>query len=143
MNAGLQCITHCEALSTYFLSKKHKRDNINQSNELVEQYDDLIEKIASDDEGRMHRDDCPLCKAGNKTQEKLFIQLYDEDDGKIKVWERGKNFVGSCRNASEAIWNGKTFTYKRYKFGSTFFEDINHFEDDDEYDLFVPIKLKD
>ena len=45
MNAGLQCITHCEALSTYFLSKKHKRDNINQSNELVKQYDEFIEKI--------------------------------------------------------------------------------------------------
>ena len=45
MNAGLQCIAHCEALSTYFLSKKHKRDNINQSNELVEQYDEFIENI--------------------------------------------------------------------------------------------------
>ena len=50
--------------------------------------------LAVDEDGRMHRDDCPLCKAGNKTQEKLFIQLYDEADGKIKVWERGKNFVG-------------------------------------------------
>ena len=55
----------------------------------------------------------------------------------------GRTYVGSCRNASEAIWNGKTFTYKRYKFGDTFWEDINHFEDDDGYDLFIPIKLKD
>ena len=54
----------------------------------------------------------------------------------------GKRYVGSCRNASEATWNGKTFTYKRYKFGHTFFEDINHFEDDDEYDLFIPIRVK-
>ena len=50
--------------------------------------------LAVDDEGRMHKDDCPLCKAGVKTQEKLFLQLYDETDGKLKVWERGKNFVG-------------------------------------------------
>ena len=54
----------------------------------------------------------------------------------------GKTYVGSCRNASEAVWNGNTFTYKRYKFGETFYDDINHFEDDDGYDLFVPIKLK-
>ena len=54
----------------------------------------------------------------------------------------GKRYVGSCRNASEATWNGKTFTYKRYKFGRTFFEDINHFEDDDGYDLFIPIRVK-
>lgn len=57
--------------------------------------------------------------------------------------EVGKTYIGHCRNASEAIWNGDYFTYKRYKFGDIFEEDINHFEDDDGYDLFVPIKLKD
>ena len=49
---------------------------------------------AIDDEGRMHTEDCPLCKSGNKPKEKLFLQLYDEDDQKLKIWERGKNFVG-------------------------------------------------
>ena len=49
---------------------------------------------AVDDEGRMHPEDCPLCKSGNKPKEKLFLQLYDEDDQKLKIWERGKNFVG-------------------------------------------------
>lgn len=48
---------------------------------------------AVDDEGRMHKDDCPLCKAGNRPQEKLFLQLYDEDEDKVKIWERGKNFI--------------------------------------------------
>lgn len=55
----------------------------------------------------------------------------------------GKTYIGDCRNATEAVWNGNTFTYKRYKFGIYFDEDINHFEDDDGYDLFVPIKVKD
>lgn len=41
----------------------------------------------------MHKEDCPLCKSGNKPQEKLFLQLYDEDEDKLKIWERGKNFV--------------------------------------------------
>lgn len=50
--------------------------------------------LAVDEDGHVHKDDCPLCKAGYRTQEKLFLQLYDETDDKLKVWERGKNFVG-------------------------------------------------
>lgn len=54
----------------------------------------------------------------------------------------GKTYIGDCRNASEAVWNGEKFTYMRTKFGYTYEEDINHFQDDDGYDLFVPIKIK-
>lgn len=54
--------------------------------------------------------------------------------------EIGKEYNGECRNASKAIWNGKKFIYQRYKFGSTYSEEINHYEDDDGYDVFVPIK---
>lgn len=53
-----------------------------------------------------------------------------------------KTYVGHCRNASEAVWNGKEFQYTRKKFGSEFLEGINHFQDDDGYDVFVPIKIK-
>ena len=55
----------------------------------------------------------------------------------------GETYLGDCRNASEAVWNGKVFVYKRRKFNLEYYEEINHFEDDDGYDLFVPIKLKD
>lgn len=58
---------------------------------------------------------------------------------KLKV---NSTYIGSCRNASEAVWNGEKFIYKRTKFGSTYDEDINHFEDDDGCDLFVPIQEK-
>lgn len=54
----------------------------------------------------------------------------------------GKTYIGDCRNASEAIWNGTQFIYKRQKFGVIYDEVINHFEDDDGFDLFVPIKEK-
>lgn len=51
----------------------------------------------------------------------------------------GKYYYGKCRNNNVAMWNGKEFQYMRYKFGWR--EDtINHFEDDNGYDLFVPIK---
>lgn len=55
---------------------------------------------------------------------------------------KNETYIGDCRNASEAVWNGKKFTYMRTKFGTTYPEDINHFQDDDGYDVFVPIKLK-
>lgn len=57
--------------------------------------------------------------------------------------EIGVEYIGSCRNASNAIWLGDKFEYQRYKFGDTFKETINHFEDDNGYDLFIPIKKLD
>lgn len=51
----------------------------------------------------------------------------------------GKTYLGSCRNSSEATWNGVDFEYVRYKFGTSYIEHINHFEDDDGFDLFIPL----
>ena len=51
-----------------------------------------------------------------------------------------KKYNGNCRNASEAVWNGEKFIYKRHKFGTDYIEKINHYEDDDGYDVFVPIE---
>lgn len=52
----------------------------------------------------------------------------------------GKDYLGTCRNASIATWVGNHFLYERTKFGDTFNERINHFQDDNGSDLFVPIK---
>ena len=54
----------------------------------------------------------------------------------------GQEYPGHCRNASSATWDGDKFHYERYKFGVTFDETINHYEDDndDGIDVFVPIK---
>lgn len=54
--------------------------------------------------------------------------------------EVGKEYKGVCRNAHKAIWDGKKFWYMRTKFETSYKESINHYEDDDGYDLFVPIK---
>ena len=54
--------------------------------------------------------------------------------------EVGARYEGTCRNASEAVWNGKQFEYKRYKFGDWMYARINHFQEDDGNDLFVPIR---
>jgi hypothetical protein len=54
----------------------------------------------------------------------------------------GKSYKGSCRNATVAVWHAEKncFTYQRTKWGNTFPEDIKHPEDDDGYDLFLPVE---
>ena len=37
-------------------------------------------------------DACPFCKAKMFTTAKLFIPVYNEDTGKVQIWERGKKF---------------------------------------------------
>lgn len=53
----------------------------------------------------------------------------------------GEEYLGKCRNSDKALWDGKVFIYQRTKFNSTYTEKINHFEEDDGYDLFIPLKL--
>ena len=52
----------------------------------------------------------------------------------------GEYYFGDCRNADTARWdaNRNKFYYWRNKFGQRFVEDINHFEDDNGFDLFYP-----
>lgn len=53
----------------------------------------------------------------------------------------GQCYLGEHRNATIARWNAEknVFEYWRHKFG-VFLDVCNHFEDDDGYALFVPIK---
>jgi hypothetical protein len=53
----------------------------------------------------------------------------------------GISYKGVCRNTDEAIWDVDAFIYTRYKFGTTYLETINHYEDDNGYDVFVPIEI--
>lgn len=47
----------------------------------------------SEDGNSLHTEDCPLCQAGYKRLEKLFIQLYIPEEDAVKTWDRGRNFV--------------------------------------------------
>ena len=59
----------------------------------------------------------------------------------------GAYYQGYCRNTSVAKWNAarNVFTYPRSSMvpGDIFNEDINHFEDDDGCDIFIPMNLLD
>lgn len=50
----------------------------------------------------------------------------------------GNFYKGDHRRANVAMWDGTLFVYYRNKFGQTFKDTCNHFEDDDGFALFVP-----
>ena len=49
---------------------------------------------------------CPLCEAGNSQKAKLYIPVYDEDEGEVKIWERGKNFFSKISSICARYANG-------------------------------------
>lgn len=75
-------------------------------------------------------------------KEKVWPGLIKAGAIQKKDLKTGKEYLGSCRNSERATWDGEKFIYTRWKFGSSFEEDIKHFEDDDETgtDVFTPIK---
>lgn len=46
-------------------------------------------------------DNCPLCASGNKIQVKLWVPLYIEKTGEVKIWERGRTFLAQLDSASK------------------------------------------
>lgn len=68
--------------------------------------------------------------------------MYSKRMGDPEKWipkdqlEVGARYVGTCRNATDALWNGKVFLYTRHKFGHTFQEEIECPEDDRGFDVF-------
>ena len=49
---------------------------------------------------------------------------------------KGNYYVGVCRNANIARWDGERFHHWRKKFGTRFVETIKHREDDEAFDVF-------
>lgn len=50
-------------------------------------------------------------------------------------------YIGDHRQARVAKWNGKEFVYNRTKFNNVYEDKCNHFEDDDGFALFVPLRV--
>lgn len=48
----------------------------------------------------------------------------------------GAYYIGRCRNACVARWDGTQFWYWRVKFNARFIESIKHRDDDDVFDVF-------
>lgn len=52
-------------------------------------------------------DDCPFCKAREFQMAKLFIPVYNIDEDKVQVWERGKKFFSKMSGIC-ARYGGKS-----------------------------------
>lgn len=51
----------------------------------------------------------------------------------------GDYYIGRCRNANVARWDGEQFHHWRQKFGRLFVETIKHPDDEQAFDVFVPV----
>ena len=63
---------------------------------------------------------CPFCEANNFQRAKLYIPVYDVEEGEVRIWERGKNFfqkmAALCARYSSADIPlvGHTFDIERH-----------------------------
>lgn len=76
-----------------------------------------------------------------KPLEKFFINKLIELGAipKNKL-EKGKWYYGDYRNSNFGKWDGKKFHIIRYSFGFDYWDDCFHFQDDDGFALFVPLR---
>ena len=124
---------HCDSALSYLKDSHDKRD------ELYAKCIETLENMTSLSPEHIH---VPIMRSKEDYEKyvvKNFIRCGAIPKKDLVI---GKTYIGSCRNASEAVWLGEQFEYDRYKFGFTFKEKINHFEDDNGYDLFVPLREK-
>ena len=70
----------------------------------------------------------------------LYKELYSKGIISKNNLQKNRYYQGKCRNTNVALWNGYEFVYMRTKFGHVSIDTINHFEDDNGYDLFIPIE---
>lgn len=47
----------------------------------------------SEDGEHIIPENCPLCQEGYNRIEKLFLQMYNHDTGKVETWDRGRSYV--------------------------------------------------
>jgi hypothetical protein len=86
----------------------------------------------------------PIPKVGEYEYKDFYIPRLIKAGGiPKKDLIHGQVYIGNHRNGTIAMWNQdlNKFEYWRTKCGSRFTDTCNHFEDDDGFALFVPIRL--
>jgi len=72
----------------------------------------------------------------------MYNELYNKGIIRKKDLVKNQYYHGKCRNATVALWNGFEFVHMRYKFGAFLRDEVNHLEDDNGFDLFVPLRIE-
>lgn len=53
-------------------------------------------------------DDCPFCRDHNRQVAKLFIPVYNVDEDKVQIWERGKKYFAKMTSLISRYANADT-----------------------------------
>lgn len=69
------------------------------------------------------------------TDRNLTFNRYSEPMAKDTL-VKGEYYIGICRNARIARWDGERFWHWRLKWGQHFIECIRHRDDDTAFDVF-------
>ena len=60
-------------------------------------------------------DNCPFCANKQFQVAKLFIPVYNEDEGKIQIWERGKKFFAKISSICARYANGTNLVSQMFE----------------------------
>jgi hypothetical protein len=126
-----------EHLNKMKLNKEY-RDNFNknQLKETIQRWKEMDKMINAEDVP-----DIPS-NINKDMWNEIFIPILIEKGAITKAdLINGKWYYGNYRNSEFGKWDAKNnkFHHLRYKFGYRW-DDCNHFEDDDGYALFVPLR---
>lgn len=120
------------------LGKEITAKAIAERNKRIEEYWDNLLPF------REPKDVPPLPKVDAKKWKEFYVPKIIKANGiPRKDLVDGQFYIGDHRNANVAKWDAKKehFVYMRYKFGSIFEDVCKHFEDDDGFALFVPLRI--
>jgi len=57
----------------------------------------------------------------------------------LKELNKGHTYLGKCRGATTAQWNGEYFVIARWEMTTWIFDYVPHPEEDEGHDIFVPV----
>lgn len=103
--------------------------------------DNTYFSIRYKDIDKFTKDNVHLIKLPKPIPAELYKELFNKGIIRKKDLVIGKYYYGKCRNSRVAVWNGNTFVYMKHEFKFIFPENINHLEDDNGFDVFIPIEM--
>lgn len=60
-------------------------------------------------------DNCPFCREKKFQQAKLFIPIYNVDEDKVQIWERGKKFFAKISSLCARYANGVNLVSQQFE----------------------------
>lgn len=65
------------------------------------------------------KDKCPFCRENKPQMAKLFVPLYNLDNDKVEIWDRGKKFFGKISGLCSRYPNLVSHTFDIQRFGKS------------------------